>query len=171
MIHEAMDRAKKKIMNVASEFRDKFGRYYGGLIDTYEVEDAKVLILAMGSVIGTIKDAIDELRTDGKKVGLVKVRCYRPFPAEAILEAAKDAKAIAVLDKNISLGHEGALYTDVKSVLYNEGPLALGFILGLGGRDITKNTIENIVAKAQKAIESGRVEEESEFVDLDQEVL
>ena len=171
MIHEAMGRAKKKIMDVASEFRDKFGRYYGGLIDTYEAEDAEVLILAMGSVIGTIKDAIDELRADGKKVGLVKVRCYRPFPADAILEAAKDAKAIAVLDKNISLGHEGALYTDVKSVLYNEGPLALGFILGLGGRDVTKNTIENIVAKAQKAIESGRVEEKSEFVDLDQEVL
>ncbi len=169
MIHEAMKRAERKIIDVASDFRDKFGRHYGGLIDTYEAEDAEVLIMAMGSVIGTAKDAIDELRADGKgeKVGLVKVRCYRPFPAEAIAEAVKSAKAIAVLDKNISLGYEGALHTDVKSALYKEnGPLALGFILGLGGRDITKNTIKNIAEKAQKAIKSGRVEKDSEFVDL-----
>ncbi len=172
MIQEAMKRAEREIIDVASEFRDEFGRYYGGLIDTYEAEDAEVIIMAMGSVIGTVKDAIDELRADGKKVGLIKVRCYRPFSAEAISEAVKNAKAIAVLDKNISLGHEGALYTDVKSALYKEnGPLALGFVLGLGGRDITKNTIKNIVEKAQKAIKSGRVEKDSDFIDLDMGAL
>ena len=172
MIQEAMKKAKRKIVDVASEFQEKFGRYYGGLIDTYEAEDADILILAMGSIIGTAKDAVDELRSDGKKVGIVKVRCYRPFPAEAILEAIKDAKAIAVLDKNISLGYEGALYTDVKSALYRKNdPISMGFILGLGGRDINKRTIKNIAAKVEKAIESGIVESESEFVDLDREVL
>ncbi|NYT00686.1 MAG: pyruvate ferredoxin oxidoreductase [Methanocellales archaeon] len=172
MIHEAMKKAERKIVDVASEFQDKFGRYYGGLIDTYEADDADLLILAMGSVIGTAKDAVDELRSEGKKVGIVKVRCYRPFPAEAIVESTKDAKAIAVLDKNISLGYEGALYTDVKSALYGKnGPLAMGFVLGLGGRDINKKTIKNIVAKADKAIKSGIFEAETEFVDLDLEVL
>jgi len=169
MIQEAMGVAEKKIEGVANEFRDEFGRYYGGLIDGYKAKDADILILAMGSVIGTIKDAIDEMRADNVPVGLLKIRAYRPFPADAIRDAVADAKAIIVLDKNISMGYEGALFTDVKAALYGESDITvLGFVLGLGGRDITKQTIKDMVAKAQKATKSGK---RCEFVDLRKEVL
>jgi pyruvate ferredoxin oxidoreductase alpha subunit len=168
----AMENAKKKIPVIADGFRDVFGRYYGGLIDEYRTDDADILVIAMGSIVGTIKDAIDEMRNDGIPVGLVKVRTYRPFPKEAIIDAVSGAEAIAVLDKDISIGHEGAVFTDVKSALYNNGgPLALGFVLGLGGRDITRGTIKRIVAKAQKAMESDEIEQECEFIDLNREVL
>jgi len=169
MIQEAMGVAEKKIEGVANEFRDEFGRYYGGLIDGYKAKDADILILAMGSVIGTIKDAIDEMRADNVPVGLLKIRAYRPFPADAIRDAVADAKAIIVLDKNISMGYEGALFTDVKAALYGESDITvLGFVLGLGGRDITKQTIKDMVAKAQKATKSGK---RCEFADLRKEVL
>ena len=164
---KAMGVALKKIEEVANEFKDVYGRYYGGLIDGYVVDDAEIVIMAMGSIIGTIKDTIDELRKEGESIGLLKVRSFRPFPAEAIRNALKNAKIVITLDKNISIGkNEGALCTEVKSCLYNTDNRVpvIGFMLGHGGRDIPMSTIKKLIQKS-KLIEKG-IFLESEFADL-----
>lgn len=169
---KAMGVALKKIEEIANEFRDIYGRYYGGLIEGYMLDDAEIVIMAMGSVIGTIKDTIDELRHDGESVGLLKVRTFRPFPAEAIRKTLKNAKVIVTLDKNISIGkNEGALCTEVKACLYNTDfriPV-IGLMLGHGGRDIPMFTIKKIVSKAKLAEKGMFVE--SEFADLRKELI
>lgn len=171
---EAQRRALAKIEQVAKEFEETFGRYYGGVIDTYNSEDAEVVIVTMGSVIGTIKDAIDQMRAEGKKVGLVKVRSYRPFPVQALRNALKEAHVIAVLEKDVSIGLDAGLLTDLKSAFYNSRirtPI-VGFTAGLGGRDITIKDIRRLVEKAEaasKGIES--IESEFEFLTLRKEIL
>ncbi|MDO9096958.1 MAG: pyruvate synthase subunit PorA [Candidatus Methanoperedens sp.] len=164
---KAMGVALAKIEEVANEFKDIYGRYYGGLIDGYVLDDAEIVIMAMGSVIGTIKDTIDALRSEGESVGLLKVRSFRPFPAEAIKNALKNAKIVITLDKNISIGkNEGALCTEVKACLHNTDlrvPV-IGFMLGHGGRDIPMSTIVKIINKA-KLVEKG-IFVESEYADL-----
>ncbi len=167
----AHQKALEKIDQVAREFEKSFGRYYGGLIDSYYAEDADVVLVTMGSVIGTIKDAIDELRADGVKVGLVKVRCYRPFPVAALRKALSGAKVIAVVEKDVSIGNEAGLLTDLKAAFYNTNirtPI-IGFAAGLGGRDITIKDIKKIAEKALAA-EKG-IECEFEFLDLRKEIL
>jgi pyruvate ferredoxin oxidoreductase alpha subunit len=164
---KAMGVALEKIEEIADEFKDIYGRYYGGLIDGYVLDDAEIVIMAMGSVIGTIKDTIDELRSVGESIGLLKVRSFRPFPAEAIRKALKNAKIVITLDKNISVGkNEGALCTEVKACLYNTDNRVpvIGFMLGHGGRDIPMQMIKKIINKA-KLVEKG-IFVESEFADL-----
>lgn len=164
---KAMGVALLKIEEIANEFKDRFGRYYGGLIDSYALDDAEIVIMAMGSVIGTIKDTIDILRGKGESIGLLKVRSFRPFPVEAIRKALKNAKIVITIDKNISIGkNEGALCTEVKACLYNSDKHApvIGFMIGHGGRDIPVSTIVKIINKA-KLVEKG-IFIESEFGDL-----
>lgn len=172
MVHAAQIHAMPIIESVAREFERKFGRYAGGLIDTYRMEGADVVLVAMGSVIGTMKDAVDQMRDAGIKVGILKIRCYRPFPFEKVREALKGAKAVCVLDKDISMGMEGALFTDVKAALYNSSvsPLLLGFILGLGGRDITIEDIKDIEGKAEARLKGGKGPE-TEWYKLDVDIL
>jgi pyruvate ferredoxin oxidoreductase alpha subunit len=143
-LEKAVNASKELIEEVGKEFGDKFGRYYG-LVEEYKSEDAEIILVAMGSICGTIKDVIDEQREAGKKIGLVRVRSYRPFPKEALKEAVKDAK-LAVLDKDISFSVGGALYADVKASINNE---TYGYIVGLGGRDITPKDIEEIITKTE----------------------
>jgi pyruvate ferredoxin oxidoreductase alpha subunit len=171
MQFEAQRRAQKKIEEVAGEFQEAFGRYHGGLIDTYRADDAEIVIVTMGSVIGTIKDAIDLMRSEGAKVGLVKVRSYRPFPVQALRDALRDAGVIAVLEKDISVGSEAGLVTDLKAAFYGAGlrTPVLGFVAGLGGRDITIKEIKKMVQKASSARKG--VEYEFEFLDLRKEIL
>ena len=169
--YQAMEDSLAKVEKAAKEFEEVFGRYYGGLIDTYRADDAEVLIVTLGSVIGTIKDAIDEMRSEGMKVGLVKVRCYRPFPVEALKKALSNAEAIAVIEKDVAIGNEAALLTDLKSAFYNSNirtPI-IGFTAGLGGRDITINDIKKIAKKAFDARKG--IETQFEFVDLRKEIL
>lgn len=170
---QAMQRAFKKIEDVANEFYDIYGRYYGGLIDEYRTDDAEIIIMAMGSVVGTIKDVIDKLRDRNVKAGLLKIRSFRPFPAEAIKNVVRDAKVVVVLDKNITLGlNEGALFTETKSTLYNTDvrvPI-IGYMLGHGGRDIRIETIERIIDEATEVMKTG-IRIESQFADLREELL
>ncbi len=168
---EAQLKAMAKIENVAREFEETFGRYVGGLVDSYRAEDAEVVIVTMGSVIGTIKDAVDAMRAEGEKVGLVKVRSYRPFPVQALRKALKDANVIAVLEKDVAIGGEAGLLTDLKASFYNSSirtPI-IGFTAGLGGRDITIKDIRKIVEKAEAARKG--IESEFEFLDLRSEIL
>jgi pyruvate ferredoxin oxidoreductase alpha subunit len=168
---EAQEKALDKIEKVAVEFEEVFGRYYGGLLDSYYAEDAEVVIVTLGSVIGTIKDAIDALRSEGKKVGLIKVRSYRPFPVKALRKSLKDASVIAVLEKDVSIGSEAGLLTDLKAALYNSQirTPVIGFTAGLGGRDITIKDIRRLVDKAEAARKG--IESEFEFLSLRKEIL
>jgi pyruvate ferredoxin oxidoreductase alpha subunit len=170
---KGMDAALGKIEKAAEDFKKIFGRCYSGLIEPYMAEDAEILLMAMGSVVGTIKDVIDKARSQGIKVGLIKVRTFRPFPAAVIHSAVSDAAIVVTLDKNISVGlNEGALFTEVKSCLYNSdiNVPVMGFMLGHGGRDIPMSTIQMIIDKAAQAIKSG-IKIESEYADLRGELL
>ncbi len=170
---KAMGVALRKIEDAANEFNEIFGRYYGGLIEEYNTEDAEIIIMAMGSIIGTLKDVIDAHSSKGEKIGLVKVRSFRPFPKFEIKKALKDAKMVVVLDKNISIGlNEGALFTETKACLYNthiDVPVA-GYMIGHGGRDIPVSTIEKIIDEAKAAMKTG-IDIESQFTDLREELL
>ncbi len=148
------DRAVKQAKNVyrkaALEFAKMFGRDYSGLIEEYRMEDAETAIVAMGSICGTVKDAIDEMREAGKKVGLVRIRVFRPFPSEELAKALARPKRIAVLDKDVSLGAKGAVAIEVRDALYGKTIPVLNYILGLGGRDVRKRDIAAIVDLAEK---------------------
>ncbi len=168
---EAQLKAQDKIEKVAREFEETFGRYCGGLLDGYFLDDAEIVIVTLGSVIGTIKDAIDEMRSEGIKVGLLKVRCYRPFPVAALRKALKNADVIAVIEKDVAIGGEAGLVTDLKAAFYNSNIKApiIGFAAGLGGRDITLKDIKKITARAEAARKG--IQSEFEFLDLRTEIL
>lgn len=168
---EAQQKALVKIEDVAREFEETFGRYYGGLLDGYFLDDAETVIVTLGSVVGTIKDAIDIMRSEGKKVGLLKLRSYRPFPVQALRKALKNANCIAVIEKDVSIGGEAGLVTDLKSAFYNSNirtPI-IGFVAGLGGRDITIKDISKIVDRAEASRRG--IESEFEFLNLRTEIL
>lgn len=155
MVHRAQMRAKGKIGEAVEEFADVFDREYGlennGLVSTYEMEDAEVVLMALGSVCGTLRNVVDEYRERGEKVGLVRPRVYRPFPVQGLCEVLQGAEAIAVLEKDVSLGYQGGLTIDTKSALYSAGlriPI-LNFIVGLAGRDVSRDNVQNIIEKAK----------------------
>lgn len=155
MQQDAAKTALKIIQKTNSEFRRKFRRSYGnGLIDTYKLAGAQYAVVAMGSVCGTARHVIDRMRKQGKRVGLIKVRSFRPFPVEDLAKAAKNLKGIAVIDKDISIGHEGALFSELKSALWGKKTRISGFIAGLGGRDITPENVESAVDHAIKGKET-----------------
>ncbi|MCK4459047.1 MAG: pyruvate ferredoxin oxidoreductase [Methanosarcinales archaeon] len=168
LVEQAMDASRSKIEDAAKKFESSFGRHYGGLIDTYHTDGAEIILVAMGSLVGTLRDVVDDLRSKGKPVGLLKIRAFRPFPIDEIKKAVAGAKVVVVLDKNISLGTgEGAVTTEIKAGMYN-GDISvpvIGFVIGLGGRDIPVTTVQRIVEKAEDVIRNG-IAAESEFVDL-----
>jgi pyruvate ferredoxin oxidoreductase alpha subunit len=173
MGQQAALRARDKIETVAHEFKTVFGHYRGGLIDSYATEDAEVILVAMGSVLGTLREAIDILRGEGVKVGLLKVRSFRPFPAEAIRQAISHASAVTVLDRALSFGYQGILATDVKAALCNtpQHPLVLGMMVGFGGREVNIETVREIVQRTQHALDTNHVPNETEFIGLKTETL
>jgi len=141
------ENAKKLIPEIAKECKKKFGRYHGGMIEEYECDGADYILLAMGAIGSESKVSINNLRKEGFKIGLARVRTFRPFPNEEILKLGKQADLI-VIDRNISLGSNGALFSEVKSVLYGKSDTKVhGFIAGLGGKDVTYNDIETICKK------------------------
>ncbi|MDO9044218.1 MAG: pyruvate synthase subunit PorA [Methanobacteriaceae archaeon] len=142
----AMERSMDVIKKVNKEFSEIFGREYGS-VEEYYCDDAEIILITMGSLCSTIRDVVDDLRKDGEKVGMLKIRTYRPFPKEDIHKAIKNAHKVAVLDKNITFGVGGALYTDLKSSISDVD--IYGFIVGLGGRDITPTHLKDIVNKTK----------------------
>ncbi len=169
---QAQNKALSAIERADREFSEIFGRSYGGLLEVYGGDDAEVMLIAMGSVSGTIKDTIDELRSDGVKVGLTRIRSFRPFPVEAIRKAVADAHVIAVIEKDVTVGNDGALVSEIKAALYNSkvGIPVIGFAVGLGGRDVTVADVKRAVAKALAA-KDGRMDHEFEFLSLREELL
>jgi pyruvate ferredoxin oxidoreductase alpha subunit len=141
----ALEGAKDVITKANSEFAEIFGRKYD-FIEKYRSDDADTIIVAMGSICSTIKDVVDEHRDNGEKVGLVRVRVFRPFPTEEIYDAIKGASNIGVLDKNISFSVGGVLHNEINAKMDVK---ANGFIVGLGGRDIKPTHINEIIEKTK----------------------
>jgi pyruvate ferredoxin oxidoreductase alpha subunit len=148
-IDQAMNRARTVIPEAGMVFSEMFGRDYSGLVEEYRLDDADCAIVAMGSICGTVKDAIDDMRNDGKKVGLLKLRAFRPFPVNEVQKALKGVSTVAVLDKNISLGSKGAVALEVRDALYGTQIPVYDFIIALGGRDVRKKDIAAVVAHAE----------------------
>ncbi len=167
-IQKTQEDVLKIIPRLSAEFSKIFGRTYDGLIEEYRTKDAERVIVAMGSVCGTVKDVVDELRVKGRKVGLLKIMSYRPFPAAAIYEALKNVSRVAVLDRALSLGSYAPLASEVKATFFGKKKKPQGissFIVGLGGRDITKDSIKEVfklLTAKERALE---------FVDLKPELL
>jgi len=153
-LQKAIEASLDMIEEVANQFNKTFGRYSGGLVENYRLDGAETAVVAMGSVVGTIKEVIDDLREKGKKIGALKVRSYRPFPKAAIYDALKDVKNVVVIEKAISLGATGILYDDLKATIYGKPsqPKISGFIAGLGGRDIPKESIVKVIEKGEAQV-------------------
>jgi pyruvate ferredoxin oxidoreductase alpha subunit len=168
----ALDHTHKEALSlipkITAEFAKVFGRTYNGLIEEYRTKDAERVIVAMGSVCGTAKEVIDELRSKNKKVGLLKITSYRPFPAQRIYEALKNVPKVAVIDRALSLGSYTPLSAEIKAIFFGKTkkPKAISsFVVGLGGRDITKDSIKEILRLLSKK------ERQCEFIDLKPELL
>lgn len=168
----ALEQTHKDVLNlipkITEDFAKVFGRNYNGLIEEYRTKDADRVIVAMGSVCGTIKEVVDAMRAKGKKVGLLKIITYRPFPAAQIYNALKNVKKIAVLDRALSLGASAPLVTEIKALFSGKkrAPSVISsFIVGLGGRDITAESIKEIFKKLTAK------EVACEFIDLKPELL
>ena len=145
------------------------GRTYG-LIETYRMEDAEEAIVLIGSSAGTAKEAVNQLRTEGKQVGLIKVRAFRPFPAEVICAALKGVKAFAVMDKDDSFNaHCGPMFAEVAASLYAagiHGPKGINYIYGLGGRDVRVESIRHVFAELEQIAATGETGETYRYLDV-----
>ncbi|MBN1940749.1 MAG: pyruvate ferredoxin oxidoreductase, partial [Candidatus Diapherotrites archaeon] len=145
-----MNRSLPLIKKINSDFKAKFGRSYGnGLLELYRMNDAKYAVICMGTICGTARVAVDALRAKGKKVGLIKLKSLRPFPEKDLQNAMKGLKGLGVLDRHISLGFTGPLYSDVKTVA-DAKTNVLGYIAGLGGRDVTTKHFEKVFSELAK---------------------
>lgn len=158
---EAMKDAKGRILEVASEFEKISGRKYG-LFEEYRMEDAEAAVVVIGSSAGTGKAAVDKLREEGHKVGLIKIRVFRPFPMEELAEALSGVKSVAVMDKCEGFSAAGGpLFAETRSALYDlpNRPMAVNYVYGLGGRDVTIGTYEQIFGELFEMINKGKVGE------------
>jgi pyruvate ferredoxin oxidoreductase alpha subunit len=162
MLQRAQEKAIAVIQEAGNSFEKVLGRPISTLIEGYQMDDASTALVAMGSVIGTIKEAVDELRSQGQRVGALKIVTYRPFPKELIHRALKEMENIIVLEKAISMGSGGPLATEIRAAFQGspQSPPISSAIFGLGGRDVTVDTIERVISQAQKEVL------EAEFLDL-----
>ena len=137
MLNRAMMNSKPVLEDAFREFSETFGREYHPYFEEYRTEDADVILMTMGSLAGTMKEGVDRMRADGEKVGLLKLRPARPWPAAELRKALDHASIVAVIEKDISLGHEGTVSSDLKACYHrHDGPLVHSFVAGLGGRDV-----------------------------------
>lgn len=153
----AMENAKQVILDVAKDFEKISGRKYG-LIEEYQMEDAEYAMVIIGSAAGTAKEAIDQMRADGEKVGLVKIRSFRPFPAEEIAKALKPCKAVAVMDRSEAFSTNGGpVGAETMQAMYVNGctAKAINIMYGIGGRDVTVDDMKGVYKTLMKIDETG----------------
>lgn len=167
---EAMKNASSVIKSVHKEYTGISGRSYGdGLLDSYYLEDAEVATVCLGSTSGTVKAVVDELRKEGIKAGLLRIRTFRPLPSEGIREAFKNVKAVAVMDKSMSFGGNGGpVFHEIRHTLYDTQvhPYVVNYIYGLGGRDIEIMQIRKIYVELNKIVQTQHVKKLIEYVGL-----
>ena len=165
---EAMKNAKQVILDVSKDFEKLTGRKYG-LFEEYKLDDAEIAIVCMNSTAGTTKYVVDNLRKQGIKAGLLKVRVFRPFPGEEIAKALSNVKAIAILDKADSLNSAGgALFEDVTSGMYvnNVHVPAVNYIYGIGGRDTKSDDIESVFKDLLEIVKTGKIDNPYRYLGL-----
>ncbi len=147
-IHEAMQEAKSVAVKADEEFKEVFGRSYG-VVEPYRLDDADYALISAGATTSMLRVLVDNYRQKGVKVGLLKLKMFRPFPTEIVRELLSGKKKIGVLDRNISFGATGIFFQETKAALYKEKksgtPLLFGYIMGLGGRDITMNHLNEML--------------------------
>ena len=167
---EAMRRTPAVIKEVYAEFKEVFGRGDDSpFIEQYMCEDADVILVGMGTLAMPTRVAVRRMRETGKKVGFLRVKFFRPFPTEELQEALKGAKGIAVIDRDYSYGspgYGGVLFHELRSTMYplDERPVMLNFIAGLGGREVMVSDVEEMVETTQKAIDTGKIDQETTWV-------
>jgi len=144
-----MEKARPVIDRVDREYREAFGRGYG-VIEAAQTDDAEIVLVTSGAMTSTARVAIESLRSQGYKAGLLKMKAFRPFPASEVREVLKDVPRVAVLDRNISVGKEGIWCQELKSALYplERRPIVTGFIAGICGADVSPDMIEDMVKSA-----------------------
>jgi pyruvate ferredoxin oxidoreductase alpha subunit len=159
---DAMNNAMKVIGLIHDEYSQLTGRSYGdGLLESYRLDDAEIALVCLGSTAGTIKVVVDDLREKGIKAGLLRIRTYRPFPAEAIARALGNVKAAAVMDRSMSFGGiGGALFHEVRHALYDSTnrPSLVDYVYGLGGRDTSPTQIRQVFEDLQRSLQTKQVE-------------
>ncbi|MGK7311038.1 MAG: pyruvate ferredoxin oxidoreductase [Candidatus Longimicrobiales bacterium M2_2A_002] len=149
---EAMRRALNLYPEIDADWRLLTGRAYGAL-ESYRAEDAELILVTSGTITSTTREVVDQRRDNGEKVGLVKVKMFRPFPTAALRKRLRVAEKVAVLDRNVSPGHGGIFAEEIRSALYDvpldDRPTLYGYVLGLGGRDVTPETIDEIIERTR----------------------
>jgi len=167
---EGMKNALKKIQEVNNEYAKISGRSYGnGLVDAYKLDDAEIAIVVIGSTAGTLKVIADQLRQEGIKAGVLRIRSFRPFPVEDIRNALRNSKAIAVMDKSMSPGGLGAaVYNEVRNALYDlkQQPITVNYIFGLGGRDSSPRDLRRIFEDLIRITKTAQVDKQINYLGL-----
>ncbi|MCC6027321.1 MAG: pyruvate ferredoxin oxidoreductase [Archaeoglobales archaeon] len=146
-MQRAMERAKEIMEKVFADWAEVSGRNWGGHLEVV-YPDSKNFVIAMGSIVGLLRKVVEELRNEGISVGLVKLRTFRPFPVQELRKSLENAEKIIVIDRSVSFGYEGNLSIELKSALYGMSPEVISFILGLGGRDVPKDFLKELVKNA-----------------------
>jgi pyruvate ferredoxin oxidoreductase alpha subunit len=166
LMHAKQVQALDLIPEIAAEFASEFGRESGGLVRGYRTDDAETIVVALGSVLGTIEDVVDERRDRGEKIGALAIRCFRPYPLDEVREALEGAKRIVVVEKAFAVGAGGIVGQNVRLALSGLAPRVYDVVAGLGGRPITTASL----MKLFDDIEAGRLEPGPlHFLDLDRE--
>jgi pyruvate/2-oxoacid:ferredoxin oxidoreductase alpha subunit len=167
-IQAAMERVPEAFRRVEADFAAHFGRSYGA-VEAFHCEDAEVVLVMAGTMASTCRQLVLDLRARGERVGLLKLKLFRPFPAQAVWESLQGVPRIAVVDRNNSAGAGGIFAQEIRAALCNrpERPAVHSFIAGLGGRDITLGTLETIY---RRALAAAAPAPESEWVELDEEL-
>ena len=148
LAHAKQLTALDAIPRIAQEFAERFGRQSGGLVRGYQIEDAETIVVALGSVIGTLKDTIDDMRASGVKIGVLGIQSFRPFPLAAVRAALQGAKNVVVLEKSFCVGLGGVVSTDVRLALSGLQLHGYTVVAGLGGRAITKSSLQRTLNEA-----------------------
>lgn len=164
--NEVIERSKDVIIKIGNEYGKLSGRNYG-LFEEYKMDDAEIGIVVLGSTAGTAKLVVDQLRNDGKKAGLLKLRSFRPFPARELADSLNRLKAVAVLDRSSSVGSFGGpVFSETRSALYNieNSPKVVGYIYGLGGRDVGLNDIEKVYSDLSDIAKTGKIKKEIDYL-------
>jgi pyruvate ferredoxin oxidoreductase alpha subunit len=166
LMHAKQMQALDLVPQIAADFKEAFGRDSGGLIRSYRAEDAETVIVALGSVLGTIEDVVDELREQGLKIGVVGIKCFRPYPLDEIREALGHARRVVVVEKAFAVGVGGIVGQNVRLALSGLPPAVYDVVAGLGGRPITRRSLRAMLADAVE----DRLERQT-FLDMDWDIV
>jgi pyruvate/2-oxoacid:ferredoxin oxidoreductase alpha subunit len=166
LIYQSQEVARGKLLEAEKAFEEIFGRSYGGMMEYYKCEDADAILVVAGSAAGTAKEVADRYREEGKKVGVAKLRVFRPFPSEEVRRLGEMARTIGVFDRSYTFGDGGAMFNEVRSALQPMDSIIKDYVSGLGGRDVSVKYMEWIFDDLLRIAAEGKVDRTVEWVGL-----